>query len=66
MPMSVEALLAAPAPIVIVLLLVRYLPSALLALLAGAVAVLVADERGERALAVLRLLRRPPGGRRRA
>jgi hypothetical protein len=49
---------AVPASGIVLLLLVRYLPDALLTLLAGTVAVLSRDrERGGRAVAVLRLLR---------
>ncbi|QIZ35032.1 hypothetical protein [Saccharopolyspora sp. ASAGF58] len=51
-----QALLSAPLPIATVALLLRYGPSALVFLLAGVVAVLIPGKRGERALAVLRLL----------
>ncbi|MEU5850402.1 hypothetical protein [Saccharopolyspora shandongensis] len=52
-----QALLSAPIPIATMALLLRYGPSALVFLLAGVVAVLMPGRRGERALAVLRLLR---------
>lgn len=64
MPGFAQVLLDAPIPIATVALLLRFGPSAILLVIAGAVAVLVPGERGERALAVLRLVRTP--GRRRS
>lgn len=63
MPLLFDVLLNAPIPIATVALLLRYGPSALLAVIAGVVAVLATDERGERALAVLRLVRDSPARR---
>jgi hypothetical protein len=56
---ATELFTAIPVSAVALFVLVRYTPNAVLTLLAGTVAVLSRDrERGRRALAVLRLLRR--------
>ncbi|MFB9905087.1 hypothetical protein [Allokutzneria oryzae] len=57
MSTAVQVLLSAPVPIAAVALSLRYGPSALVFLIAGIVAVLAPGKRGDRALAVLRLVR---------
>ncbi|SDN18580.1 hypothetical protein [Allokutzneria albata] len=64
MSTSVHVLLSAPVSIALMALSLRYGPSALVFLIAGIVAVLAPGKRGERALAVLRLLG-PPQRRKR-
>lgn len=56
MPTLVQVLTHLPVPLLAIVVLLRYAPSALLVLLAGVVAVAVRGERGERALTVLRML----------
>jgi hypothetical protein len=59
-----DLLAAVPVSVVVAVLLVRYLPDAVLTLLAGFVAVLSRDrERGRRAVEVLRVLRARTGRR---
>ncbi|ONI73044.1 hypothetical protein ALI144C_44640 [Actinosynnema sp. ALI-1.44] len=53
----VHVLLSAPLPLATIALLLRYGPSALVFLVAGVMAVIARGPQGERALAVLRLLR---------
>ncbi|ALG14150.1 hypothetical protein H4W33_005875 [Kibdelosporangium phytohabitans] len=53
----VHVLLSAPLPLATVALLLRYGPSALVFLVAGVMAVIAPGPQGDRALAVLRLLR---------
>ncbi|MCP3799126.1 hypothetical protein NLX83_07650 [Allokutzneria sp. A3M-2-11 16] len=65
MSTAVHVLLSAPVPIVTVALVLRYGPSALVFLMAGLVAVLAPGKRGDRALAVLRLVRSAPPRRKR-
>lgn len=57
MPASALTLASLPASITVITLALRYGPSAVLTLIAGVVAVLVPGRRGDRALAVLRLVR---------
>jgi len=59
MPASALALVSVPASLAVAALLLRHGPSAVLTLVAGVVAVLVPGKCGDRALAVLRLLRTP-------
>src|SRR5437899_2321526 len=60
MSASALALFSAPASLAVAALVLRHGPSAVVTLVAGVVAVLAPGKRGDRALAVLRLLRAAP------
>lgn len=57
MPASALTLASLPVSITVITLMLRYGPSAVLTLIAGVVAVFVPGKPGDRAFAVLRLLR---------